>query len=67
MRPAPAFDCASCGRRIGKTSGHNLVSGAVWCSRCLNRHAAYAQATDVGSTRAGIAYKLGLWPNGGQA
>ncbi len=76
MKPAPAFDCASCGRRIGKTATHHLIGGSgVVCSRCLTRpaharlfpdcphrwHDVYDHQCSPG-TRAGIAAHLGLWP-----
>lgn len=77
MRPAPAFDCANCGHRIGKTRGHNLTDDQrVVCSRCLDRraharlypdctvawHAVQDHLGSVGGTRAGIAALLGVWP-----
>jgi hypothetical protein len=76
VKPAPAFDCAHCGRRIGQTASHWLTEGnRVLCARCLGR-AAHADLYpdcehrwhDVldheGSTgtRAGIAAHLGIWP-----
>ena len=76
MKPAPASDCARCGRRIGRTAGHYLIKGdRVVCSRCLDRaaHGELFPGCDVGwhdvldhkgsqGTRAGIAAHLGLWP-----
>ena len=78
MRAAPAFDCAACGRRIGKTAGHNLLDdGRVLCSRCLGTkalhrdlypgcpmawHDLFGHARGVAGTRAGVAAALGLWP-----
>jgi len=53
MRAAPAFDCAACGRRIGKTAGHNVTDDG----RVLFDH-----ARGVAGTRAGVAAALGLWP-----
>ena len=42
MKPAPPFDCADCGRRIGKTRGHILIGypetltvDRVVCPRCM--------------------------------
>lgn len=36
MKPAPAFDCARCHRRIGKSTTHYLIEGGrVVCVRCL--------------------------------
>ncbi len=79
MRAAPAFDCAACGRRIGKTAGHNLLDdGRVLCSRCLGTrrlhrdlypgcpvawHDLFDHARGVAATRAGVAAALGLWPD----
>lgn len=78
MRAAPAFDCAACGRRIGKTAGHNLTDdGRVMCTRCLGTrrlhrdlypecpvawHDLFDHARGVAGTRAGVAAVLGLWP-----
>jgi hypothetical protein len=78
MRAAPAFDCAACGRRIGKTAGHNLTDdGRVLCGRCLGTrrlharlypdcpvawHDLFDHARGVAGTRAGVAAALGLWP-----
>ncbi len=43
MKAAPAFDCAACGRRIGKTAGHNLTDdGRVLCGRCLGTRRLHA-------------------------
>lgn len=61
MKAAPAFDCARCGRRIGKAAPHWLVKGAegVRCTRCMDQTNAY---DDVRwGTRAYVAYTLGLW------
>ncbi len=78
MKAAPAFDCAACGRRIGKTAGHNLLEdGRVLCTRCLGTkrshpslfpdcpvawHDLHDHARSVAGTRAGVAAVLGLWP-----
>lgn len=76
MKPAPAFDCTRCRRRIGKRAGHYLIDGGrVVCARCLDRAAHSELFPDCeirwhdvldhkGSqgTRAGIAAHLGLWP-----
>ena len=61
MKPAPPFDCASCGRRIGKVAGHWIVDGTVWCTRCVERANAYDRSAIRGS-RAAVAARLGLWP-----
>lgn len=61
MIPAPAFDCHTCGRRIGKTRSHWLIGEHVWCVRCVERSGVYDDASAHGS-RAGIAAVLGIWP-----
>jgi hypothetical protein len=61
-RPAPAFDCALCGRRIGKAATHwQFAARGVLCSRCVDREDLYDEEHRMG-TRAGIAHVLGLWP-----
>jgi hypothetical protein len=75
VKPAPPFDCACCGRRIGKTTHYLTQDGRVACSRCLTRtahatlfpgcpHAWHDTLDHLGAagTRAGIAAHLGLWP-----
>lgn len=63
MESAPPFDCADCGRRIGKTRSHWLMrDGGVWCGRCVDRKDAYDDVRSHG-TRAGVAWRLGLWPH----
>ena len=76
MKPAPAFNCARCGRHIGKTASHCLTEGGrVLCTRCLGRDAHADLFPDCGvrwhdvhdhdgslGSRAGIAAVLGLWP-----
>jgi hypothetical protein len=77
VRPAPPFDCAGCGRRIGKTRTHYRLDGSrqVVCSRCLTKtvharlfpdcpHRWHDTLDHSGScgTRAGVAHVLGLWP-----
>jgi hypothetical protein len=60
---APPFDCAECGRRIGKAKSHWLLRDgqAVVCASCyLHRHD--ADEAECSGTRAGIAARLGLWP-----
>ena len=78
MSTAPAFDCTACGRRIGKSAGHNVTTDArVLCTRCLsdprlhaqffptcphNWHDMFDHTRHVVGTRAGTAWVLGLWP-----
>lgn len=75
MKPAPAFDCARCGRRIGKTTHYLLDDNRIACPRCLTRqaHSALFPACphgwhdvldhlDTVGTRPGIAAHLGIWP-----
>jgi hypothetical protein len=76
VKPAPAFDCARCRRRIGKTAGHYLTEdNRVVCCGCLDRdaHSELIPGCEIGwhdildhlgsvGTRAGIAAHLGLWP-----
>jgi hypothetical protein len=62
MNKAPALDCSSCGRRIGKRGGHYLMKNRqVLCGRCIDRLDRYDDLDSTG-TRAGIAWRLGLWP-----
>lgn len=64
MKPAPAFNCGMCGRRIGKTATHwklREILARVICSRCIDKHDLYDKV-DAHGTRAGIAAYLGLWP-----
>jgi hypothetical protein len=59
---APAFDCADCGRHIGKRATRYLVPvQRVLCGRCADRRGLWDDLTAMGS-RAGIAARLGLWP-----
>jgi hypothetical protein len=76
MKPAPAFECARCARRIGKRRTHYLVgAGRVVCALCLERPHHAGLFPDCGKdwhdvldhlvtsgTRAGVAAHLGLWP-----
>jgi hypothetical protein len=69
MNPAPAFDCAKCGRRIGQARTHCLVAFAdgVWCVTCVEAADDYANGFDAYEdiklcTRAAAARLLGLWP-----
>ena len=44
MTAAEPFDCAGCGRRIGKTAGHYLLDDyRVICSRCLTGRRMHAE------------------------
>lgn len=64
MQAAPAFDCTSCNRRLGKLSGHFLLGEdpvTISCVHCVNRDRGWNQVVAHG-TRAGIASRLGLWP-----
>jgi hypothetical protein len=69
VTPAPPFNCHKCGRRIGKTRLHCLVSFAegAWCIRCVSAADNYANGFDAYEgikmcTRAAAANLLGLWP-----
>lgn len=64
MKPAPAFDCGLCGRRIGKTATHWVLAEVlrrVICSRCVDKNDLYDHI-DAHGSRAGIAATLGIWP-----
>jgi hypothetical protein len=75
--PAPALDCTTCHRRIGRTRAHYLLAGdRVACTRCVETPGLHGQVypdcplpwhdlldhLDSTGTRAGIAARLGLWP-----
>jgi DNA-directed RNA polymerase subunit RPC12/RpoP len=76
VKPAPAFDCARCGRTIGKAATHyRTEDNRITCSRCLTKAAHASLFPDCperwhdvldhpgsSGTRAGIAHVLGLWP-----
>jgi hypothetical protein len=76
VKVAPSFDCALCGRRIGKTAGHYVLDdNRVICSRDVTKSAHAKLYPDcperwhdvldhkgANGTRAGIAAYLGLWP-----
>lgn len=76
MRPAPPFDCAACGRHMGKTAPHFLTDDErVVCRRCLVHREAHARlypSCPAGhdmhdhllstGTRAGLARRFGVWP-----
>jgi len=75
MKPAPPFNCARCGRRIGKRADHHLIEGhqAPLCCRCFLAWAEeeYRAAGREGrlddyryayGTRAWAAVTLGIWP-----
>lgn len=61
MKTAPTFDCHGCQLRIGKTRTHWLIGEGVWCGRCIDRNDLY-DAVSMHGTRAGIAWKIGIWP-----
>lgn len=79
MEPAPGFDCAACGRRIGKRGSHNITDDhRVICTRCMfdrrlharfwptcphGWHDMFDHTPSVAGTRAGVAALLGLWPD----
>jgi hypothetical protein len=65
MKPAPAFDCADCRRRIGKMRTHwIMLGGEVICIHCHESRYARTRIDEhlAHGTRAGIAARLGLWP-----
>ena len=62
MKPAPAFDCALCGQRIGTTRTHYVrPDQTVVCVGCVDSRKLWDEITRHG-TRAGIAAALGMWP-----
>jgi len=78
MTTAPPLDCVACDGTIAKRRGHNLTDdGRVLCSPCLfvkanharlwpscdvDWHDVFDHLVCVSSTRAGIAARLGIWP-----
>lgn len=63
MKPAPAFDCADCGRLIGKTRAHFLLADdRVVCIRCEASHDAAGRVANMHAPRAWVARRKGLWP-----
>lgn len=63
MIPAPSFDCDQCGRRIGKTRPHFiLTTGRVVCVRHHTEHYDAGHIEHSFCTRAAAARLLGLWP-----
>lgn len=62
-KAAPSFDCAECGRYIGKQRSHVLLRQPrhVICARCFLRNHDSGECESMG-TRAGMAHALGLWP-----
>ena len=71
MTPAPPFDCAQCGRRIGKTATHlilktpMLVEDRMGRVVCIRHHAEHYDAGRLEHgfcTRAAAANLLGIWP-----
>jgi hypothetical protein len=71
MKPAPVFDCAQCGRRIGKAASHIILKmpmlngerlGRVVCGRHRDEHYDAGRIEHGFCTRAGAANLLGLWP-----
>jgi hypothetical protein len=63
MTPAPPFDCADCGRRIGKRRPHFIVDDSrVVCVRHHRDYYDTGRLTHSFCTRAAAAVLLGLWP-----
>jgi len=63
VKPAPPFDCADCGRRIGKTRLHFIVDDhQVVCMRCRERRDPHWDQKMTAASRAGVANLLELWP-----
>lgn len=62
MNPAPPFDCADCGRRIGKDRTHLLLADRRVV--CIRHHDAYLDtpAAPRLCSRAAAARLLGVWP-----
>jgi hypothetical protein len=63
MKPAPPFDCADCGHRIGKMRTHWIMPGdKVICIRCHETRYARTRIDEhlAHGTRAGIASRPGL-------
>jgi hypothetical protein len=61
MGPAPAFDCANCGKQIGKTRTHYVIDRQPWCVRCITKHHRWDHI-EAHASRAWLARTLGLWP-----
>lgn len=57
---APALHCADCGHHIGKTRGHFVVDGEVFCGRCIE--ARNPRRYPPPYSRAAAALELGVWP-----
>ena len=63
MSPAPPFDCADCGRRIGKTRAHFILDDRrVICIRHQTWYYDTGRIAHDFCTRAAAARRLGLWP-----
>ena len=71
MTPAPPFDCAQCGRRIGKARPHFILTvpmlngdrlGHVVCIRHHDEHYDAGRIRHGFCTRAAAANLLGIWP-----
>ena len=63
MTPAPPFDCAECGRRIGKVRPHLVLDDRRVV--CIRHHGEHYDAGRIASdlcTRAAAARILGVWP-----
>jgi hypothetical protein len=63
MNAAPPFDCAQCGRRIGKTRPHFILTNrTVVCVRHHTEHYDNGRIAHGFCSRAAAARLLGLWP-----
>ena len=57
VKPAPAFDCAFCGQRIGKDRTHYLIGGTrVVCPRCLGKPVPSTPRCSQTAPSAGMTY-----------
>ncbi len=63
MTPAPPFDCADCGRRIGRPRPHFILDDRRVV--CIRHHTGHYDAGRIAHgfcTRAAAARLLGVWP-----
>ena len=70
MSPAPALNCAQCGRQIRKARPHFILTmpmlngdrmGRVVCGRCQREHYDAGRIEHGPCTRAAAAILLGIW------